>query len=194
MDYLKDLTIEDQVYKGDGFSNKLPTGILTLDVALGGGIPLNGSIIEVFGEESSGKTTLSYRFCKRCTESDGGYVTWVDSELSYDAGWASIQGVNVERIIPYRPPYMEAANNIILEDIKKYKEVFLPWLVNPKWRPSQAQADSAGLGVSNLEGIKAHMIDLAPPHIIVWDSLAASPVKSVAEEGADFAQGMARIA
>lgn len=190
--YSSDLTKlvqEGQVYTGTGFNCKLPSGIITLDIALGGGIPLNGSIIELYGEESSGKTTLSYRFCKRCTETDGGYVTWVDSELSYDASWATIQGVNVERIIPYRPPYMEAANNIILEDIKKYKEVFLPWLVDSKWKPTKDLCDS--LQTSNVDEIKSYMIDHAPPHIIVWDSLAAAPVKSVAEEGADFASGMA---
>jgi RecA/RadA recombinase len=115
----------------------------------------------------------------------------VDSEISYDASWAEVQGVDVSRIIPYRPPYMEAANSIIIEDIRKYKDVFLPWLNDPKWKPSKEQADAAGLGVSNIEGIKSYMQEVAPPHIITWDSLAASPVKSVAEEGADFASGMA---
>lgn len=188
---INELIQEDKLYKGEGFSNKLPTGIPTLDIALGGGIPLNGSIIEVYGEESTGKSTIVYRFCKRCTESENGYVTWVDSEVSYDSQWAAIQGVNTDRLIPYRPPYMEAANNIILEDIKKYKEVFLPWLVDPKWRPTNEQAEYFGRSVRDVDGIKEEMIKAAPPHIIVWDSLAASPVKSVAEEGADFSSGVA---
>ena len=50
--------------KGGGFSHKLPTGIITLDEALAGGFPLDGSIVEIYGEESHGKTTLSYRMCK----------------------------------------------------------------------------------------------------------------------------------
>lgn len=188
---LKGLVQESLLYTGEGFSNRLPSGIVTLDIALGGGIPLNGSIIEVYGEESAGKSTITYRFCKKCTETDGGYVTWIDSETSYDVAWAMIQGVNPDRILPYRPPYMEAANNIIIEDIKRYKETYLPWLVDEKWRPTKENADAAGLGVSNVEGIKNHMRDVAPPHIIVWDSLAASPVKGVAEGAGEFSEGMA---
>lgn len=182
---------ERYLYKGKGFSDKLPTGIITLDIALAGGIPLNGAIIEVYGEEGHGKTTFTYRVCKRCTDNKSGYVTWVDSELSYDTSWAKVQGVDTSKVIPYRPPYMEAANEIILNDIKRYKEVFLPWLVDPKWKPSQKDAEASGLGVSDVEGIKQYMIDAAPPHIIVWDSLAASPVRSVAEAEGDFREGMA---
>lgn len=188
---LQALVQEGLMYQGDGFSNRLPSGIPTLDIALGGGIPLNGSIIEIYGEESNGKTTVTYRFCKRCTDTEGGYVTWVDSETSYDTAWAAIQGVNTERVIPYRPPYMEAANNIIISDIHRYKEVFLPWLVDDKWKPTKEQAEAAGVGINNVKAIKEYMESIAPPHIIVWDSLAASPVKSVAEEEGDFKEGMA---
>lgn len=190
LDIGKLVSDESYQYKGKGFSHKLPSGIPTLDIALGGGLPLDGSIVEIWGEEGHGKTTLSYRLCKRCTD-DKGYVTWIDDEVSYDEGWASVQGVDTKRIIPYRPPYMEKTNDIIIGDIKKYKENFLPWLVDPKWKPSQEQAQAAGLGVSNVEGIKSYMEENAPPHIIVWDSLAASPVKSVAEEAAEYSSGMA---
>jgi recombination protein RecA len=187
---MEKLIQKDLIYKGNGFTNKLPSGIITLDIALGGGIPLNGSIIELYGEESAGKTTVAYRFCRRCTKNEKGYVTWVDSELSYDSSWAIIQGVDIEKLIPYRPPYMEAANNIILEDIRRYKETYLPWLVNDKWSPNSELASEAGTKTSDIEGVKKYMIENSPPHLIVWDSLAASPVKSVAEEGADFASGM----
>lgn len=190
-DINKLISNQDYLYKGGGFSNKLPTGIITLDAALAGGIPLNGSIIEVYGEESHGKTTLSYRMCKKCTDILEGYVTWVDSEVSYSTEWASVQGVNVDKVIPYRPPYMEAAMDIIINDIKLYKERYLPWLVDPKWKPSSADAQRAGVGVSNVAEIKRYMEDNAPPHIIVWDSLAASPVKSVAEENSEYSSGMA---
>lgn len=182
---------KEYLYEGVGFSEKLPTGIVTLDIALGGGIPLNGSIIEVYGEESNGKTTISLRFCKSCTDHESGYVTWVDSETSYDDAWARIQGVNTSKLIPYRPPYMEAANDLILQDIKKYKEVYLPWLVDHKWSPSREQADAAGCGMRDHEGVKRYMKENAPPHIIVWDSLAASPVKGVAEGSGEFSEGMA---
>ena len=182
---------QDYLYKGGGFYKKLPTGIITLDAALAGGFPLNGSIVEIYGEESHGKTTLSYRLCKKCTDKPEGYVTWVDSEVSYSEEWAAVQGVNTDKVIPYRPPYMEAAMDIIINDIRLYKEKYLPWLVDPKWKPSAADAQRAGVGVTNVEAIKADMEKFAPPHIIVWDSLAASPVKSVAEENSEFSSGMA---
>lgn len=182
---------KDYLYDGKGFYEKLPTGIITLDIALAGGIPLNGSIIEVYGEESHGKTTLSYRLCKKCTDQESGYVTWVDSEVSYDDEWASIQGLDTTKVIPYRPPYAEAAMNLIIDDIKIYKERYLPWLVDSKWRPSKNDAAAAGVGISEISKIKDYMKSVAPPHMIVWDSLAASPVKSVAEDGSSFSEGMA---
>ena len=191
MSDISKLIQESYVYKGDGFTEHLPTGIITLDIALAGGFPLNGSIVEIYGEESHGKTTLSYRLCKKCTDDPEGYVTWIDSELSYSSEWASVQGVSVDKVIPYRPPYMESAMDIIINDINLYKSVYLPWLLDTKWKPSSDQALKSNLPVSDVEGIKQYMIDHAPPHIIVWDSLAASPVRSTAEEGAEYSQGMA---
>lgn len=190
-DLSKLVSDQDYLYKGGGFYNKLPTGIITLDAALAGGFPLNGSIVEIYGEESHGKTTLSYRLCKKCTDKAEGYVTWIDSEVSYSEEWAAVQGVNVDKVIPYRPPYMEAAMDIIINDIKLYKERYLPWLVDPKWRPSAADAQKADTVVTDIEAIKKYMEKNAPPHIIVWDSLAASPVKSVAEENSEYSSGMA---
>lgn len=182
---------EHYKYEGNGFSHKLPTGIVTLDLALAGGIPLDGSIIELYGEESHGKTTMAYRICKRCTESEEGYVTWIDSELSYDKDWAGVQGLDTNKIIAYRPPHMEASINLIIEDVKRYRDYYLPWISNPEWKPTQEQADAAGVGIRSTEDIKEYMRSVAPPHIIVWDSLAASPVKSVAEDGGSFSDGMA---
>lgn len=190
-DLSKLVSSQDYLYKGGGFYNKLPTGIITLDAALAGGFPLNGSIVEIYGEESHGKTTLSYRLCKKCTDKAEGYVTWIDSEVSYSAEWAAVQGVNVDKIIPYRPPYMEAAMDIIINDIKLYKERYLPWLIDPKWKPSTSDAQKAETGVTNIAAIREYMEKNAPPHIIVWDSLAASPVKSVAEENSEYSSGMA---
>lgn len=192
---IEDLSINNgYLYKGKGFSSKLPTGIVTLDLALAGGIPLNGSVIEIYGEESHGKTTLSYRICKKCTDNQRGYLTWIDSEISYDEEWAATQGVNVSKVLSYRPPYMEACMDTIIEDITLYKSTFLPWLVDSKWKPSEDDAKNAGVGVTKVEEIKQWMTENAPPHIIVWDSLAASPIKSVALENSEYSEGMARRA
>lgn len=190
-DYTELVVNQAYQYTGKGFNHKLPTGIVTLDIALAGGIPLDGSIIEVYGEESHGKTTMSYRICKKCTDDPTGYVTWVDSELSYDDDWASVQGLNPRKVISYRPPYMEAAMNIIIDDIRAYKSKYLPWIDNQDWKPTNEQATRAGCGIRDVETVKSYMSEQAPIHMIVWDSLAASPVKSVAEDGSAFEQGMA---
>lgn len=192
-DFLKDLVGNDSYrYTGGGFSSKLPTGIITLDLALAGGVPLNGSIIEVYGAESAGKTTLTYRMCKKCTDTDRGYVTWIDSEVSYDDEWARVQGVNTEKLIAYRPPYMEACMDSIIDDIDAYKRKFLPWLCKDiNWKPTAEDAANAGCTINDVDIIKAYLSKVAPPHLIVWDSLAASPVKSVAEENAAYSEGMA---
>lgn len=185
-----DLVADDQYhYTGQGFSHKLPTGLPPFDIALGGGIPLGGCIIEIWGEESHGKTTFTYRICKRATDM-GGYVTWIDNESSYDDGWATVQGLNTKAVIAYRPPYMEKAIEIVLEDLRKYKARFLPWLDNPKWKPSKEQADAAGIGISNVAAIKEYMKEVAPPHLLIWDTLASCPVKTQVD-GNDFGSGMA---
>lgn len=186
----KDLIVnEEYLYKGQGFSNKLPTGIITLDIALGGGLPLNGAIVEVYGEESHGKSTMSYRMCKKCTDNPVGYVTLIDSEDSYDSEWARVQGVDPSKVISYRPPFMEAAINLIIDDITAYKNKYHPWKNNPSWKPNAELCSLAGS--KDIETVKTWMDENAPPHIILWDSLAASPVKSIAEQGAEFKEGMA---
>lgn len=183
---------EDYRYKGKGFNYKLPLGFPPFDIALGGGLPLGGAIIEVWGEESHGKTTLTYRACKRVTDMHG-YVTWIDNESSYDEGWATVQGLNVQAVIPYRPPYMEKAIEIIIGDVNKYKEKFLPWTMHSgrgSWKPTKEQAEAAGTGVTDVEGVKEWMTKNAPPHVIVWDTIANCPVKTVVE-GQEFGGGMA---
>lgn len=189
---INELLINDDnfnLYKGGGFTNKLSTGILTLDIALGGGIPFNGALLHLFGAESAGKTSLAYRLCKKVTDNNG-YVTWVDSETSYDPVWAQIQGLKPNLTLGYRPLCKEHCIKLILNDIKKYKSKFLPWLLDSKWQPTKEQAEEAKTGVRDIEGIKNYMIKNAPYHTIVWDSIAAAPLKAQIDEEAEFSQGM----
>ena len=86
---------------------------------------------------------------------------------------------------------MEKAIQIILDDITRYKSTFLPWLLDEgrtKWKPTKEQCDAAGS--SNYEEVKAYMLEDAPPHIIAWDTIANSPVKTQVE-GEEFGGGMA---
>lgn len=181
---------EMPVYDGTGFSNRLPTGIITLDIALGNGIPFNGAMIHLFGAESSGKTSLAYRLCKKVTDV-GGYITWFDSESSYDPEWSKIQGLSPESTICYRIPYKEKVMQTIVQDIFKYREKFLPWLDNPKWVPSKEDYEESGFNSRQIDQVKEYLTNKAPYHTIVWDSISASPVKSAYDGEDQFSQGMA---
>lgn len=89
-----------------------PTGSIMFDMALGvGGIPV-GRILEVYGEESSGKTLTMLKAAGEC-QRKGGIVAFVDMEQTFDASWASKLGVNVQELIVSQPDTMEDAFNVI---------------------------------------------------------------------------------
>ncbi len=87
------------------------TGILGLDVALGaGGFPL-GRIVEVFGPESSGKTTLALHVVSE-VQKNGGVAAFVDAEHALDVKYAKKLGVNTEDLLISQPDYGEQALEI----------------------------------------------------------------------------------
>jgi recombination protein RecA len=88
-----------------------PTGCLTLDEALGcGGLP-RGRIIEVFGEESSGKSTLSLFFMAQIQKA-GGKAALIDAEFAFDANYARAIGVDTDKLILAQPSTLEEAMEI----------------------------------------------------------------------------------
>lgn len=89
----------------------VPTGSIGLDAALGvGGIP-RGRIVEVFGPESSGKTTLSLHFIAE-TQKLGGNVVFVDAEHALDAYYAKNLGVDIDNLLVSQPDSGEQALEI----------------------------------------------------------------------------------
>jgi len=89
----------------------VPTGSLQLDSALGcGGYP-RGRIIEVFGPESSGKTTLALHAIAE-TQRLGGYAGFIDVEHALDASYAARLGIDPERVLLSQPDYGEQALDI----------------------------------------------------------------------------------
>lgn len=89
----------------------IKTGILPLDIALGvGGIP-RGRIIEIFGPESSGKTTLSLSLIAE-VQKTGGVAAFVDAEHALDPSWAKILGVKLEDLLVSQPDTGEQALEI----------------------------------------------------------------------------------
>ena len=89
----------------------IPTGSLALDVALGiGGIP-KGRIIEIFGPESSGKTTLALH-CLAEVQKSGGEAAFIDAEHALDPVYAKNLGVDIDNLIVAQPDTGEQALEI----------------------------------------------------------------------------------
>ena len=89
----------------------IPTGSLALDMALGiGGLP-KGRIVEIYGPESSGKTTLALHVLAQAQKA-GGEVAFIDAEHALDIGYARALGVNVEDMLVSQPDTGEQALEI----------------------------------------------------------------------------------
>ena len=89
----------------------IPTGSLSLDLALGGqGIP-RGRIAEVFGPESSGKTTLALHVVAQA-QKQGGIAAFIDAEHALDPSWAKKLGVQLETLLVSQPTSGEEAMHI----------------------------------------------------------------------------------
>jgi len=89
----------------------IPTGALSLDHALGvGGIP-RGRVIEIFGPESSGKTTLALHIIAEAQRM-GGYAAFVDAEHALDAVYAGRLGVDIDNLLVSQPDNGEQALEI----------------------------------------------------------------------------------
>jgi len=86
----------------------IPTGSLTLDLALGiGGIP-KGRITEVYGPEGAGKTTLALSVIAQAQQ-QGGTACYIDTEHALDLRWATSAGVDLSRLVLCRPESGEQA-------------------------------------------------------------------------------------
>ncbi len=95
----------------------IPTGALTLDLALGiGGVP-RGRVIEIYGPESSGKTTLVSHIIANAQKT-GGLAAFIDTEHALDPGYARKIGVNVDDLLVSQPDSGEEALNIAEQLVK----------------------------------------------------------------------------
>jgi len=89
----------------------IPTGSLSLDLALGGyGIP-RGRVVEIFGPESSGKTTLALHVVAQAQRT-GGIAAFIDAEHALDPTWAKKLGVELESLLVSQPGCGEEAMHI----------------------------------------------------------------------------------
>jgi recombination protein RecA len=88
-----------------------PTGALSLDMALGGGIP-RGRVVEIYGPESSGKTTLTLHAIAEVQRA-GGTAAFIDAEHALDPAYAKRIGVDVENLLLSQPDNGEQALEIV---------------------------------------------------------------------------------
>src|SRR4051794_17295031 len=89
----------------------IPTGALSLDLALGvGGVP-RGRIVEIYGPESSGKTTLVYEIIAQAQKA-GGTCAFIDAEHAMDPEYAARIGVDIDNLLVSQPDYGEQALEI----------------------------------------------------------------------------------
>lgn len=99
---------EDKVKKYDSIS----TGAIGLDIALGvGGVP-KGRIIEIYGPESSGKTTLAMHIIAEA-QKNGGTAALIDAEHAFDPEYARKVGINTDSLLVSQPDYGEQALEIL---------------------------------------------------------------------------------
>jgi len=92
--------------------NVISTGCLSLDIALGiGGIP-KGRVIEIFGPESSGKTTLALHIVAEAQKA-GGIAAFIDMEHALDTEYMKRLGVNTSELIVSQPSFGEQALSIV---------------------------------------------------------------------------------
>ena len=94
----------------------IPTGSLTLDIAFGvGGYPM-GRVVEIYGPESSGKTTLTLHAIAEC-QRKGGIAAFIDAEHAFDRTYAESLGVNTDDLIVSQPDNgeqaLEIADNLV---------------------------------------------------------------------------------
>ena len=105
---------------GDGADKSveaIPTGALSLDLALGvGGLP-KGRIVECYGHESSGKTTLALHVVANCQKA-GGTAAFIDAEHALDPGYARRIGVDLDSLVVSQPNSGEEALTICDQLVK----------------------------------------------------------------------------
>ena len=89
----------------------IPTGAISLDIALGvGGVP-RGRVVEIYGPESSGKTTLAQHIVAQAQKA-GGVAAFIDAEHAFDPAYAARCGVNVDTLLVSQPDFGEQALEI----------------------------------------------------------------------------------
>ena len=135
----------------------IPTGAISLDFALGvGGVP-RGRVIEIFGPESSGKTTLALHVIAEA-QKPGGMAAFIDAEHALDAAYAQKLGVDVDNLLVSQPDNGEQALEIA-EVLSA--PAASTWSWSTRWRRSCRKAEIEGeMGDAHM-GLQARLMSQA---------------------------------
>ncbi len=112
----------------------IPTGALALDLALGiGGLP-RGRVVEIYGPESSGKSTLAMHVVAEA-QRNGGICAYIDAEHAMDPVYAKAIGVDVDELLISQPDTGEQALEItdMLDPLGRARRAWS----STRWRPSR---------------------------------------------------------
>src|SRR5665647_299810 len=134
----------------------VPTGSLSLDIALGGGIP-RGRVIEIYGPESSGKTTLTLHAIAEVQRA-GGTAAFIDAEHALDPSYAKRIGVDIENLLLSQPDNGEQALEIV-ETLVRSNAVDLVVIDSVAALVPQAEIDG-DMGDSHM-GLQARLMSQA---------------------------------
>ncbi|MEG0579632.1 MAG: hypothetical protein RR490_06935, partial [Niameybacter sp.] len=107
--------------KDDSHFPKIPTRFLAYNYQLGGGLTF-GRMMEIFGEESSGKTLAAYDFAY-CCQQLGGVVLLADAEQSFTNSWAKRNGLDLNKIIIMRETAVEIISDWIAQTTLYYRSI-----------------------------------------------------------------------
>ena len=120
----------------------ISTGSLGLDIALGiGGIP-RGRVTEIYGPESSGKTTLTLQIIAQC-QKEGGTCAFIDAEHALDPQYAEKLGVNVDELLLSQPDTGEQALEVADMLVKSKSVCLLYTSPSPRDRTRSRMPSSA---------------------------------------------------
>ena len=135
----------------------ISTGSISVDYALGvGGFP-RGRIIEIFGPESSGKTTLALQVMAEAQKA-GGMAAYIDVEHALDPGYARKLGVDVDNLLVSQPDYGEQALEITDALIARIRSTCWWWT---RWRRWSRRPSSTAKWATAFMGVQARLMSQA---------------------------------
>lgn len=98
----------------------LPSNVLTVNWLMGGGLPY-GRILELLGEESSGKSLLAMDFVKNAQRA-GGMGIWIDAENSFTESWAELNGLDLGQLVIFTDTAVETISDFIADACPLYRD------------------------------------------------------------------------